>query len=213
MSTDGYFSGIDISSLQGSISDFTSLGADFVIHRAFVGNDYGDPNYAGNVKAIRAVNIPVAAYNFVYPIGLPNDATHTARDANGQAELHFGFVGGDTFAFADLEWPLPSSFAVYECSPAQICDWTLAYLQRYEELSGFKCGLYTYPWFGKSIGLGSRSEFSAYPLWLANYTQSSMVIDPWTDWAVWQTSGSAHRLPNGVVCDTDKCKDLSIFSM
>ena len=210
---DGYYTGLDISSLQGSITDFSVLKADFIIHRAFVGNDYADSNYNGSAAAIRAAGIPFAAYNFAYPIGLKDDPPNINRAAPEQAKLHFDFMGGNTFNWLDAEWPFPSQFAQFGCSAFQIIGWLLEYLETWDQLAGpGKIGIYTMPWWGsKVINMGSCPEFAKYPLWIANYTQTPMTIAPWATWSIWQTSGSAYRLPNGIVCDTDVAKDLSLF--
>lgn len=210
-----YFKGIDVSSVQQNVNynQLIDLDIKFVIAKSFTGNDGSDPFYKQNINNAKLAGMKVAAYNFIYP--LRTNSLHPNRDAEGQANLHFQKTGGDIITCVDLEWPAPQDFDKWMINGNFIKDWTLKYLERYEELSGRKCIVYTYPFFAKAINLGASPEFANYSLWIASYQSGSPSIpSPWNDWTIWQDSGGDKmKLPNGIPVDTDMCKDLSIFDL
>lgn len=202
--------GVDISIIQGNV-DFVALaasGVQFVICRCGVGNGGKDKNYDTNIAKAKAAGLKVMAYNFIYP--LPTIPSQPLRDPVEQAKLHVSWANGE-LAACDLEWPVPQDWAKWNCSAAQIVDWTIKYLEAYENLSGIRPIVYTYPYFAHAIQL--PADFGQkYKLWIASYQAGSPAIPPpWTDWVIWQDSGGTQKLPNGVPVDTDKAKDLSLW--
>lgn len=201
--------GVDISVIQGVV-DFDALfasGVQFVICRCGVGNGSKDKLYDQNIAKAKAAGLKVMAYNFVYP--LPPLASQPSRDPKVQAKMHVEWTAGEQ-ACCDLEWPAVQDWTKWGCTPAQIVQWSITYLEEYERLSGIRPIVYTYPNFADSIHL--PTEFGQkYKLWIASYTATPRVPKPWTDWVMWQDSGGTWKLPNGVACDTDKAKDLSLW--
>ncbi len=203
--------GIDISTIQGNV-DFVACkaaGLDFVVCRCGVGNGGKDALYDKNVAAATAAGLKVAAYNFVYP--LPPLASQPLRDPVKQAQLHAQWTGKNVSVVAcDLEWPTPDKWAQWGCTAQQIVDWTVKYLEAFEEATGIRPIVYTYPFFAAAIKLPA-SFAQKYKLWIASYQAGApFVPHPWTDWVMWQDSSGPYHLPvSGAIVDTDKMKALS----
>lgn len=202
--------GIDISIIQGDI-DFKELannGIKFVICRCGVGNNGVDTLYKKNIANAKAAGLKVMAYHFIFP--LPVTPAQPLRDPRAQAKLHADAAGGELVA-CDLEWPAPQDWVKWGCSASQIVQWAIDYLEAYEEITGIRPLVYTYPHFAKSINLPDWFG-QKYKLWIASYTNSPNIPKPWTDWALWQDSGGEkEKLPNGIPVDTDKARDLSLW--
>lgn len=202
--------GIDVSVIQG-IVDFTKVAAEgvqFVVCRCGVGNSGKDSTYDRNMANAKAAGLQVMAYHFVYP--LPPQAGNPSRDPHVQAKMHAGYANG-ALAACDLEWPTNVDWAKWGCSAAQIGEWALEYLQAYEGLTGVKPLVYTYPDFAHHVNL--PPAIANYPLWIASYAPTPLIPAPWTDWAIWQDTGGGGKLPNGAPVDTDKVRDLSLWSV
>jgi lysozyme len=205
--------GIDISTIQGNV-DFKALansGIQFVICRCGIGNGGIDKLYKQNIANAKAAGLKVMAYHFIYP--LPPLASQPLRDPKAQAQMHVNAAGGE-LAACDLEWPAPQDWAKWGCTAAQITQWSIAYLEAYEQLSGIRPIVYTYPYFAQAIKL-PQSFGQKYKLWIASYSATPVVPSPWTDWVIWQDTGgtgpNAQHLPNGAPVDTDKARDLSLW--
>lgn len=203
--------GVDISIIQGKV-DFVALaasGVEFVIIRCGVGNSAIDSNYTANVAGAKAAGLKVMAYHFVYP--LPPLASQPLRDPVLQAQYHFKAAAGE-LASMDYEWPTSDLWKQWGCSPAQMNQWCLTYLQEYERLSGKKMVIYTYPYFCQSLNL--PTDFVQYPLWIASYEPSPAIPHPWTSYVLWQNTGGGGHLPTtGVPVDTDLALDLSLWDV
>jgi lysozyme len=199
--------GCDVSAFQGSL-DYKLLSDTykFVIFRNFVGNDSKDKFISSNIQAARDNGMAVGIYNFVFP--LPEAKNKFNRCPKEQAQLHFDNTEeGVSLIACDLEWPVPQDWKKWNCNANQIKDWTRSYLTEFQELSGIKPVIYTYPSFAQSLKM--EDDFANYDLWIASYTKEPKIPSPWTDWQIWQNSGSARF--DGVNIDTNFCKDLSIF--
>jgi GH25 family lysozyme M1 (1,4-beta-N-acetylmuramidase) len=210
--TTGLIKGCDISAIQGNV-DFPSLvaaGYQFCVFRCFVGNSNKDSLYDKNVAGATAAGLKVAAYHFIYP--LPTIPSQPKRDPKVQAAMHVQAAGNVSVVCCDMEWPYPRNWAQWACSAPQIVEWVTTYLQEYERLSGIRPLVYTYSSFAQSIHLPA-SFAQTYKLWIASYTNKPSIPAPWTDWAMWQSSGGAEKLPNGVAVDIDYVKDLSLWDV
>lgn len=211
--------GIDISTMQGTV-DFVACaaqGIQFVICRCGVGNGGKDANYDKNVAAATAAGLKVAAYHFIYP--LPTIPSQPLRDPVKQAQLHAGWAGSTStvpVVCCDLEWPVPTDWAKWGCTAAQIVQWVQTYLQAYQAATGITPVVYTYPYFAEAIKLPA-SFAQQYQLWIASYEPTPAVPSPWSSWVLWQDTGgtgpNAHHLPNGCAVDTDKAIDLSLWDV
>lgn len=204
--------GIDVSIIQGII-DFKAVaatGVKFVVCRCGVGNGGIDTRYKQNIANAKAAGLKAMAYHFVYP--LPPLPSQPLRDPKAQAQMHVNAAGGE-LAACDLEWPPPEQWAKWGCTAAQITQWAITYLETYEQLSGIRPIIYTYPYFAKAINLPDWFG-QKYKLWIASYqTGHPFIPKPWTDWVMWQYSGGtgpeAQHLPNGAPVDGDRMKDLA----
>jgi lysozyme len=199
--------GLDVSVLQGNIDwqAVAAAGYQFTIIRCYVGNSGKDTNYAKNVAGALAAGLKVACYHFIYP--LPPLAGDPSRDPVAQAQIHFNAAQGQ-LACIDCEWPEPQDWAKWGNSSAQLNTWMLTYLQEYENLSGRKPIIYTYPYWAANVGFSP--QFTQYPLWIASYQASPGVPVPWTTWVLWQ-SGQGHLPGSGVAVDLDFAQDLSLW--
>lgn len=207
------YKGCDISSVQEHVNFawLKAQGFEFVVSKCYTGNDADgkDPFYTTNIAQTKANGMLAACYQFIYP--LPNAPGHPNRDPVSQANMHFNASGGELAAI-DLEWPAPEDFSKWGCSPSQLQDWILKYLECYTQLSGQKPIVYTYPYWSKAVGFSS--DFAQYPLWIASYEPTPQIPSPWSDWVIWQTSGGGLlTLPNGIKTDTDMAKDLSWWNV
>lgn len=204
--------GIDISTIQGQVN-FAACKADgleFVVCRCGVGNGGKDNLFDHNVTAATAAGMKVAAYHFIFP--LPPLPSQPLRDPVEQAKLHAKWAGSTSacpVVACDLEWPPPEQWAKWGCTASQIVEWTVKYLEAYEQLTGVRPIVYTYPYFAQAIQL--PASFAAkYKLWIASYQASPAIPHPWTDWVMWQDSSGPYHLPGtSIVVDTDKMKNLA----
>jgi lysozyme len=204
--------GIDVSSVQSNVpwQAVAAQGMKFAIMKCCQGNDGVDPFYKTNMTGAKAAGLYVGSYNFVYP--LPPQASQPGRDPVKQAQMHFSVADNTNPVFCDLEWPAPGpDWSKWGVSASQICDWTLAYLAEYTQLSGKKPILYSYPYFLNAIN--PPSDFAQYPLWIASYVPTPVIPKPFTDWVCWQTTGGGGKLPNGAPVDTDVVKDFSLWGV
>ena len=203
--------GIDVSIIQGSIdwNAVAASGIEFCIVRCGVGNSGIDSNYSKNVAAAQTAGLKVAAYHFVYP--LPPQAGNPSRSPVAQAQMHAKAAGSVSVICCDLEWPTEIDWAKWGCSASQIGEWTLEYLQAYENLTGIKPLVYTYPDFARQVNL--PASVGDYPLWIASYEPTPTIPAPWTNWEIWQDTGGGGKLPNGEPVDTDKVRDLSLWQI
>lgn len=203
--------GIDVSVLQGQV-DFEAefkRGTQFCIARCGVGNNGKDSMYQHNIQGAQAAGMQVGAYHFLFP--LPTEST-PSRDPRKQAAQHFQWAGPLSVVAADLEYPVQADWAHWNCSAQQIQDWTLAYLEEYQTLSGIRPLIYTYPNYAQCLKL--TEDFAAYRLWIASYEPTPSIPYPWNDYVMWQTSGgTAEKLLNGMAVDTNVAKDLSLWGV
>jgi GH25 family lysozyme M1 (1,4-beta-N-acetylmuramidase) len=207
------YNGIDVSNIQPANINWQALataGISFAAIKCGNGNNGIDNTYATHLAGAKAAGLKVFVYHAMFP--LPTTAAEPTRDPIWQANFHYNASQGEIAAI-DLEWPTPQDWAQWGCSAKQIVDWTLAYLQEYERLSGRKPLIYSYPNFIQSLAnVPEVSQFANYPLWIASYEPTPFIPHPWTDWVVWQDSSGPYHLPDsGQAVDTDKVRDLSLW--
>src|ERR1700722_4052059 len=215
MTTSNLIRGVDVSAIQGTINwqSVADAGNEFMISRCCIGNSAGvDTFYKKNVAEANAVGIKTAAYQFAYP--LPTIPSQPTRDPKVQAQMHVtGAAGLVSVVALDLEWPYPQNWSQWNCSAAQIVDWTITYLETYEQLSGIRPIVYSYPSFLQTINLPA-SFAETYKLWIASYTSNPVIPKPFTDYVVWQNSGGTQNLPGTKTpVDTDLARDLSLWGV
>lgn len=202
-----YAHGYDISALQSDNFSWQAIvdaGISFIIARNGIGSNQLDGLYSKNVIGAKSMNLAFGCYNVIYPLNNDNPAA--------EAQYHYKASEGMP-SFVDLEFPTVPMWPSYKITANSIYQWTLAYMQEYEALSGVRPILYSYPNFFEALAL-PQSFADTYKLWIASYTQVPLIPKPFSDYVVWQTAGgNTARLSNGLEVDTDVCKDLSIFQV
>ncbi len=182
--------GIDVSNHQDRI-DWSRVKADgiaFAYVKASEGTTFADPKYRAHVTGAKAAGIKTGAYHFARPDTYTSDPR---RDARAEADWFLSLAAprsGDLLPALDLETAgLP---------PAQMVEWTRAWLDRVRQKIGARPVLYTYPAFWSALG-GTRA-FRLNPLWIANYEVSEPQLPgAWRRYAIWQytASGSVDGVP------------------
>jgi lysozyme len=203
-----YVQGCDVSSIQGSITNWDAIAAagfQFVICKCGDGNNGIDPTYLNNINGANAAGLCVGTYHAIFP--LPDAPGKINRNPVDQAKYHFTNTK-TAINVADVEWPSENDWATWGCSASQINDWCLTYLETFASLQGGLPIVYTYPYYSQAVGF--TSDITKFPLWAANYTSTPSAITPWTDWVLWQYSDQG-KLPNGTLVDLDQARDLSLW--
>ncbi len=175
--------GIDISQYQGDEVDLMSRKKDslkFIICKATEGITYTDPNFDNNWKMISENGYIRGAYHFYRS----ND------DAQSQADNYLNAIASikktDIPPIVDFE----EGSIVDSQSTADIQTNLLKFLNIIEKQTNRTPMIYT------DINTGNKyldsSDFSNYPLWIANYTDAKQPDLPnaWKDkgWYFWQQS-------------------------
>lgn len=178
-----YIYGIDISKYQGDEVDLMSKNKDslkFIICKATEGITYTDPDFDNNWKVISENGYVKGAYHFYRC----ND------DAQSQADNFLNAIASikstDIPPIVDFE----EGSIDASLSTADIQTNLLTFLSIIEKQTNRKPMIYT------DINTGNAyldsSEFSNYPLWVANYTDAVQPDLPkaWKDkgWDFWQQS-------------------------
>jgi lysozyme len=205
--------GIDVSAAQGvvSVADWATMkrqGIRFAFVKCGNGNDPTDGAFVRNIDNARAGGLIVGAYHVLFPLN-PSPA-HPGREPDVQARMHYfasrdRCMPGDLPTVLDFELPTPDKWGTppgWMVDAESIADCGLAYLQEYEQLSGKRPMIYTFPWFWKAVAKVDVSAFADYRLWLARYkAPAAGTLAPWTSPTFWQYSDGGGRLPNGAPVD------------
>jgi lysozyme len=170
--------GVDVSVYQGSI-DWTNVkkaGIIFAYARANDGTSYTDPRFSSNWSGMKATGIIRGAYSFFEP----------SEDATAQANYFLSIIGtlqpGDLPPVLDVEVTDGESAATIA---AGLTNW----IKTVELATGRVPVIYTAPGFWN--GLIGSTDFSAYPLWAANWGVTCPTLpEGWANWAIWQYSDS-----------------------
>lgn len=173
--------GIDISHYQGDIVSKLkeSDNITFVICKATEGITYTDPDFESNWKALSDRNIIKGAYHFYISSDSPEkQAAHfiqTASKPDIQPILDIETLG--------IKAPI---------TPEVLQADLLVFLNLIEKSYNRIPIIYTNPYFANEYI--TKSEFSKYPLWIADYAKKSEPYVPtvWKDkgWTIWQKSES-----------------------
>lgn len=182
--------GIDASHFQGTIewSEVAASGKHLAIVKATEGLDDPDTEFAANWQALATQDMVRGAYHFF----IAHD------DGKAQAEFFLSTVSlkaGDLLPVLDAE---SMGDATAEQTVAGIQQW----LDTVEAAVGRKPIIYTDPNFWNTLNAGS--QFSDYPLWLAEYSEVPPVVpNGWETWQLWQYSsdGSVNGVQGTVDLD------------
>ncbi len=198
--------GLDVSSCQGTI-DWLKVPAEFafVIIKVSEGVNGLDPTRARNISDAHATGRAVGVYHFLRP----------SQDAIGQV-VNLWRATGDTMP--DIRPALDLENAPDGMSARDLAEWFLCAADETERYFGVPPLVYTYPWFYRgrvaSAAGGSSSiseRLARCPLWMADYSHgetpaeglSPFVPMPWSNWAMWQTSGDKSSRVPGIVGPVD----------
>lgn len=217
--------GIDVSRHQGEL-DFEEIeasGIRFCIVKASEGADYMDPGYSGYATAL--ASIPARIDSLGALRGLAAGAYHFARPDNrvGQgeaagrteAEWHVRVVE------SDLRMLTMGSWLDWEKWPKRPFDemeaWIHGFVNRYEELTGLACGIYTGPntWEGTT---GNSLAFDHHRLWTVKYQHGGPPppdmpkgIGGWP-WSLHQWSGGGRWAYGPDIPGTNGPVDQNVFN-
>jgi lysozyme len=186
--------GLDVSHFQGTVDwqQVFRAGYAFAFIKATDGITYTDPMFATNWSGAKTAGLLRGAYHFFEA----ND------DPQQQAENFLNvvtFEAGDLPPVLDVE----SSSTSNQVSTATIIQNITAWLQTVQKATGLTPILYTNSGYWNGL---ATTEFSAYPLWIAEYGVASPTLPSgWTSWAFWQISQS------GQIAGISTSVDLDLF--
>ena len=172
--------GVDLSHYNGAVDfgKFSGGGFAFAYLKASEGRFTKDPLYAANYAGLQQNGIPRGAYHFFYP----------QLDPQAQAANFLSVVtqlnSGDLTPVLDVE-------VTGEQTPSAIAAAMQQWLDAVQQALGSMPMIYTAPGFWNAA-LGGTTSFSAYPLWVAEYTGNSSPLLPagFTSYVFWQYSQS-----------------------
>ncbi|AWH96668.1 glycoside hydrolase family 25 protein [Dietzia psychralcaliphila] len=198
---DGLARGIDSSSWQhphGAPVDWhaaAASGQSFAFIKATEGTGPANRYYEADVEQARASGMAVGSYHKARP----------AMDPSVQARAfaaRLQSVGGQQLPpVLDIETDEGKN-------PEELIEWTRVFLTELQHLTGRTPIIYTYRFFWIDR-MANTTQFSEYPLWLAEYgvpEPTLPVIGGWTEWSFWQNSET------GAVPGFTGPVDLNVFA-
>uniref|UniRef100_UPI001E4D06CF glycoside hydrolase family 25 protein n=1 Tax=Dietzia sp. SYD-A1 TaxID=2780141 RepID=UPI001E4D06CF len=180
---DGLARGIDSSSWQhphGAPVDWhaaAASGQSFAFVKATEGTGPANRYYEADVADARAAGMAVGSYHKARP------AMDPAIQARAFA-TRVQSVGGEQLPpVLDIETDEGKN-------PQELIEWTRVFLTELQHLTGRTPIVYTYRFFWIDR-MANTTQFSEYPLWLAEYgvpEPTLPVIGGWDEWLLWQNS-------------------------
>jgi Lyzozyme M1 (1,4-beta-N-acetylmuramidase) len=170
---------IDISHYQ-TISDWSSLSKNFnaVYIKVSEGSTYTDPNFASNATSAGKAGMKYGFYHYFWPYA---DTSNAVK----QADIFYNLISAYPYACV----PVLDVEEANGMTKAQIVASVHAFADEFQRLSGQQIMIYISNNF---IDQYLDSSFSNYKLWVANYkTTPPQKTGVWTQWTMWQTTGSA----------------------
>ncbi|WP_280476765.1 glycoside hydrolase family 25 protein [Nocardia asiatica] len=170
-------------------------GHNFAMVKATEGLSYVNPYFVPDSLLMRAAGLARGTYHYARP-NLPPEP---------QAAMYAAVVLGQN---GPLDLPpvldLEDSGGL---APAALINWTRRYLTTVQALTGRVPIVYTYPNFWRTA-MADTSEFSEYPLWIADYRGNAQPEVPggWPAWTFWQTTDS------GSIPGISGRVDLNVYS-
>lgn len=173
-SSNTIYQGIDVSSWQRNInfSAVKNSGIDVVYIKSSEGTRYIDPYFETNYKNAKANGLKVGFYHYV-----------TARNINqakDQATFFAKVISGK-----NIDCKLAMDFESFgNLSVTEINNISRVFLQTLEQLTNTQPLIYSNAYSARTI---FSSEFTKYPLWVANYGVSQPGSNgKWSTWVGWQ---------------------------
>lgn len=197
--------GVDISHHTGPdypIETLTLKGVRFIYLKASQGTGFKDKQFSSYWAKLDQLpqgrKVHRGAYHF---LSAGVDAIAQAKVFHAVLEANSGLKPTDMPPVVDLEWDKASANGPDRWAgvpPEKIVAETLAFLQEIKRRTGRTPMLYTArAWWRERIGDESKfSAFSAYPIWIADYSKSSRAIEvpkvPNSGkWQLWQFTDAA----------------------
>lgn len=179
---------IDLSKNNGHV-DFASLiGVEEIFIRASLGYGDKDSNLNTNATGAADAKIPVSYYHFAYPHPVSNEAADAMKQANYFVDT-ISVLPKPTHLAVDLE--NFSKDADATLSKEAYALWVKIFLETVEGRTGIRPIVYTYADY-LNKHLPDTHELGKYPLWIANYNNTTKPPVPrgWTGYYMWQYSAS-----------------------
>lgn len=190
-----YYSGIDISSYQGTV-DFTELasnGCEAVYIRAGEGESFVDPKFKENYEGASRENLDFGFYYYVTATSIEDAETQATTFANLIADTNYSLRPAMDFESFD------------SLTTDEINEIGLAFLAKLEDLTNVTPAIYSDAY---NVEHYWSADFSQYPLWVAEYKNldnpSTYILsnnNVWTDWSGYQYSDT--YTISGVTGDVD----------
>ena len=189
------YKGIDISSWQqgANLKEAMNLGYEIAIFKATEGVNFKDKSFETFYKEGREIGLKVGAYHFMSDITPPKDQARDFWNAIKDKKL-------DILPVLDIEKENHGR------NKKQVTDRCIEFLEKFKELSGLDCIIYTYTSFINSY---MDSRLSKYRLWIADYgkndgtKQKPGENNVWSKWVGFQytSKGRIKSFPSGVDLD------------
>jgi lysozyme len=186
--------GIDVSHYQGTVnwSSVKNAGIVFAFAKATDGNTYTDPQFHTNWQAMQAAGILRGAYHFY----------ETNDDPVIQAQNFINAIG--SLAANDLPPVVDIEIFKGNFGSASVAANLQTWLDTVEKALSRKPMIYTNTNFWNET---INTDFSKYPLWIAEYGVSQPKIpSSWKNWNFWQSSQS------GSVAGVTGSVDVDVFA-
>jgi GH25 family lysozyme M1 (1,4-beta-N-acetylmuramidase) len=186
--------GIDISVHNGDINFDTvkKAGVDVVIMKATEGVDYIDPYLEKNYNKLKDKGLNIGFYHFM------SEKTDPAQ----QAEDFYNAIKDKNYNVTPI---LDVETDKQNRNSKELTDRVLSFLKRFEELSGYKCIIYTNPYFAND-NLDSRLQ--GYQCWIAHYGVTTPMKTN-----IWASNYVGHQYTdNGQVNGINGAVNLSNFT-
>lgn len=196
--------GIDVSHNNGTIDWEKVQSADpansFAFIKATEGVGYTDPMCLANADAVAQKTKMRFGY---YHFASLNNSSNVSKDATDEANW---------FVQTMQSMPEASVVPVLDIerndaglTPAQVQEWISAFLSQMDVLGYPNVILYSYVSF-LNDNLPPDHPFGSLPLWIAHYTSNASPSIPhgWTNYTIWQYSGSGSVSGVSTQCDMNK---------
>ncbi|MFN2539164.1 MAG: glycoside hydrolase family 25 protein [Mycobacteriales bacterium] len=164
---------------NGAAIDWNAVrrdGRQFAFVKATQATTYTNEYFASDWRGIAAAGLFRGAYHYAVP-------SSAAGSARAQAD-YFASTIGDQQVSGTLP-PVLDLENAGGLSVAALRTWVKDFLVQLQARTGRVPMLYTYPSFWRT-SMGSSTEFTGYPLWIANYGVSSPQDIGWPHYTFWQ---------------------------
>lgn len=204
--------GIDVSHNNGTVDWEKVQSANpanaFAFIKATEGVGYVDPMCLTNATAVSQKTQMRFGY---YHFASLNNNTNVSKDASDEASWFVQTM--QTMPAASVIPVLDIESNASKLTPTQVQEWISAFMAQMNTLGFPKVILYSYVSF-LNDNLPSGHPFGSLPLWIAHYTSASSPTIPhgWTNYTVWQYSGSGSVNGVSTQCDMNKA-DSSMLNL